>query len=91
MLLKYRLSVSKWIHLNNGDEGLLAFFRRVFSVLRPGGSFILEPQEWESYHKAKRMDPVCIPIQKVLNPADSNCTPSLFSPAKSVTEAKANG
>lgn len=51
------LSVSKWIHLNGGDEGLTRFFRRVHSVLRLGGRFILEPQEWESYAKARRMDP----------------------------------
>ncbi|RPD66748.1 Bin3-domain-containing protein [Lentinus tigrinus ALCF2SS1-6] len=50
-------SISKWIHLNGGDEGLLVFFRRVHDVLRPGGTFILEPQEWETYGKAKRMDP----------------------------------
>ncbi|KAL5533427.1 hypothetical protein ACEPAF_5203 [Sanghuangporus sanghuang] len=51
------LSISKWIHLNNGDEGLLSFFQRIFSVLRSDGIFILEPQGWETYHKAKRMDP----------------------------------
>ncbi|KAI0722239.1 Bin3-domain-containing protein [Cerioporus squamosus] len=50
-------SISKWIHLNGGDEGLLRFFRRVHDVLRPGGTFILEPQEWETYAKAKRMGP----------------------------------
>ncbi|TRM57437.1 Bicoid-interacting protein 3-domain-containing protein [Schizophyllum amplum] len=50
------LSVSKWIHLNGGDDGLLAFFRKVHSVLRTGGAFVLEPQPWDSYHKAKRMD-----------------------------------
>ena len=85
MFLKYRLSVSKWIHLNNGDDGLLAFFRRIFSVLRPGGSFILEPQEWESYHKAKRMDPVRIPayffFQSILTARHR------FYPAKCATEA----
>jgi len=48
-------SVSKWIHLNGGDEGLKTFFQRVHSVLRPGGAFVLEPQEWETYAKAKRM------------------------------------
>lgn len=49
-------SISKWIHLNGGDEGLKQFFRRVHDVLNPGGKFILEPQEWETYAKAKRMD-----------------------------------
>ncbi|TFK82067.1 Bin3-domain-containing protein [Polyporus arcularius HHB13444] len=50
-------SISKWIHLNGGDEALLEFFRRVSDVLRAGGTFVLEPQEWETYAKAKRMDP----------------------------------
>lgn len=53
-----RFSISKWIHLNGGDEGLRTFFRRVHEVLKPGGTFILEPQEWDTYGKAKRMDPV---------------------------------
>ncbi|GBE80025.1 Probable RNA methyltransferase [Sparassis crispa] len=49
-------SVSKWIHLNGGDEGLKKFFRRIYSVLRPGGTFVFEPQDWDTYAKAKRMD-----------------------------------
>jgi len=51
----YRFSVSKWIHLNEGDEGLRQFFRKVYSVLKTGGAFLLEPQPWESYAKARRM------------------------------------
>ncbi|KIP10687.1 hypothetical protein PHLGIDRAFT_65266 [Phlebiopsis gigantea 11061_1 CR5-6] len=51
-------SVSKWIHLNSGDEGLLQFFHRVHTVLCPGGAFVLEPQPWDTYAKAKRMDAV---------------------------------
>lgn len=34
----------------------MKFFRRVFDVLRCGGKFILEPQSWDTYAKAKRMD-----------------------------------
>jgi len=30
-------------------------------VLNAGGFFVLEPQKWESYAKAKRMDPVGFP------------------------------
>ena len=55
-----RFSITKWIHLNEGDDGLTQFFQRVYEVLRPGGAFFLEPQEWDSYAKAKRMDPVRI-------------------------------
>jgi 7SK snRNA methylphosphate capping enzyme len=47
--------VSKWIHLNGGDEGLIEFFTRVFTTLHPAGRFILEPQPWSSYAKASRM------------------------------------
>lgn len=45
------LSVSKWIHLNQLDQGLMAFFTKVFECLRPNGRFVLEPQPWESYKK----------------------------------------
>lgn len=49
-------SLSKWIHLNGGDVGVKTFFQRVFDVLNPGGTFVLEPQPWESYSKSKRID-----------------------------------
>jgi len=35
---------------------LLQFFRRVHSVLTRGGVFVLEPQAWDTYAKAKRID-----------------------------------
>jgi 7SK snRNA methylphosphate capping enzyme len=54
LILFHRFSITKWIHLNDGDEGLETFFRRVFDVLRPTGKFLLEPQQWDSYSKAKR-------------------------------------
>lgn len=49
------LSITKWIHLNWGDDGLKRFFRRIFLALKPGGVFILEPQAWPSYAKKKKM------------------------------------
>lgn len=49
-------SISKWIHLNQGDEGLERFFYRAHTFLRQGGTLILEPQSWDSYKKAKRLD-----------------------------------
>ena len=51
------LSTSKWIHLNFGDEGVRALFRRVHACLRPGGSFVLEPQPWSSYRKRATLTP----------------------------------
>ena len=41
----------------------MEFFRRIYRLLRPGGIFVLEPQEWEGYKKAKRLDRVSRHLQ----------------------------
>lgn len=46
------LSVTKWIHLVQGDEGIERLFAKVSSLLAPGGVFVLEPQPWSSYAAA---------------------------------------
>ncbi|KAJ3166597.1 hypothetical protein HDU88_003079 [Geranomyces variabilis] len=45
-------SITKWIHVNHGDEGLKRFFNRCFNTLTPGGCLLLEPQLFETYRKA---------------------------------------
>eukprot|EP01041_Mallomonas_annulata_P001266 gene1266-2447_t len=48
------MSVVKWIHLSNGDEGLMTFFRKIRTLLEPGGIFVLEYQPWKSYKNARK-------------------------------------
>ncbi|KAI3890266.1 hypothetical protein MKW92_017443, partial [Papaver armeniacum] len=53
-------NLTKWIHLNWGDEGLITSFRNILRLLRPSlnhgshtravyGILVLEPQPWKSY------------------------------------------
>ncbi|XP_045921542.1 7SK snRNA methylphosphate capping enzyme [Micropterus dolomieu] len=48
------LGVTKWVHLQSGDGGVVRLFRRAYQSLSPGGLFILEPQQWSSYIRSKR-------------------------------------
>ncbi|KAJ3303544.1 hypothetical protein HDV03_003723 [Kappamyces sp. JEL0829] len=45
------LSISKWIHLNNGDGGIRHFFNKCYDSLAPGGLFVFEPQAFDGYAK----------------------------------------
>ncbi|VEL26415.1 unnamed protein product [Protopolystoma xenopodis] len=55
-------SVTKWIHLNHGDAGLMRFFRRAFNLLKPGGHLILEPQPISSYRRTRFTVSCIIPL-----------------------------
>jgi hypothetical protein len=43
------MSLTKWIHVNNGDDGLMRFFRKLHDSLECGGILVIEPQPWTSY------------------------------------------
>uniref|UniRef100_A0AC34R2P5 RNA methyltransferase n=1 Tax=Panagrolaimus sp. JU765 TaxID=591449 RepID=A0AC34R2P5_9BILA len=60
------LSITKWIHLNWGDDGIRKFFRRVFRHLRPGGRFILETQPFGTYYKRAKTVPELKEVYKKL-------------------------
>jgi len=47
------MSLSMWIHLNFGDNGILRLLNKIARSLKQGGIFIFEPYEWHSYKKKK--------------------------------------
>ncbi|KAF7623482.1 Bin3-type SAM domain-containing protein [Meloidogyne graminicola] len=65
------LSITKWVHLNWGDEGIKRFFRRIWKHLNQGlllffnlrigyglgGRLLLELQDWSKYYKSARASP----------------------------------
>ncbi|ORX63187.1 Bin3-domain-containing protein [Hesseltinella vesiculosa] len=51
------LSITKWIHLHHGDDGLKKFFQKVYDALTPGGVFVLEPQAYSGYAKRAKVQP----------------------------------
>ena len=57
------MSVTKWIHLNWGDEGLKRVFVNAYAALAPGGALIIEPQPWRSYKQAFRKNKHNVPAE----------------------------
>lgn len=48
------LSVTKWIHLTEGDSGLMTLFQIIYRLTSPGGRAIIEYQPWSSYLNNKK-------------------------------------
>jgi len=42
-------NVTKWIHLHNGDVGILLLFRKIYHILKSSGYFVLTIEPWEEY------------------------------------------
>jgi SAM-dependent methyltransferase len=47
-------SVTMWIHLNHGDDGLKSFLYTIADLTTDNGSLLIEPQPWKCYKKASK-------------------------------------
>ncbi|KAI8855274.1 Bicoid-interacting protein 3-domain-containing protein [Chytridium lagenaria] len=52
----FALSVTKWVHVVWGDDGLRVFFAKCYAALKRGGRLVLEPQGSDAgYRKDRKM------------------------------------
>lgn len=49
------LSLTKWVHLQHGDGGLVRLLARAALTLRDGGALVLEAQPWRAYEQARAL------------------------------------
>lgn len=74
----FALNVTKWLHLQGGDAGVLQFFHFVFRVLRPGGVLVIQPQRRGSYDTpACRLGPTHVPASATPRSAGSSAAAAL--------------
>ncbi|KAJ3110294.1 hypothetical protein HDU96_006737 [Phlyctochytrium bullatum] len=52
------LSVTKWVHVIWGDEGLRTFFAKCYAALNSGGKLILEPQPMDKGYRRDRKEAI---------------------------------
>lgn len=57
------MSITKWIQLHHGDDGLKRFFQKTYNCIKPGGALILEPQEFNTFERRAKEDEASIPIR----------------------------
>jgi 7SK snRNA methylphosphate capping enzyme len=60
------LSITKWLHLNHGDLGLINLFQALFELLPSDGILVIEPQEWLNYKTAVKKNKDLRPVFKTL-------------------------
>uniref|UniRef100_A0A7E4ZV65 RNA methyltransferase n=1 Tax=Panagrellus redivivus TaxID=6233 RepID=A0A7E4ZV65_PANRE len=68
------LATAKWIHLNNGDDGLKRAFKRIYKQLLPSGRLMIDVLPFESYQNtAKRCNLLQTNCEKIAFRPENFC------------------
>ena len=77
------LQVTKWLHMQGGDAGVLQFFRFALRLLKPGGALVLQPNRRGAYSAAAAgLGPVHVPIAPAAAPAAGGGGGSAWDPRR---------
>ncbi|KAG1444357.1 hypothetical protein G6F56_010332 [Rhizopus delemar] len=72
------LSVTKWIQLHKGDDGLKRFFKKIYNSLKTGGTLVLEAQDFTTFQKRAKNTELNVDVEKELQFKPENYTEYLI-------------
>ena len=81
-------SITMWIHLNHGDDGLERFVLLAATLTAAGGAFLVEPQRYKVLYHTPCPSLLCGPVPHLIAPAGLRPRTELPSSVETVSQAR---